>query len=55
VLPGERGTAAEEDEREEARRSLDRLQRALDEPGEDVRRAVQHLPRETPTPPPATG
>ena len=54
VLPGERGTAAEEDEREEARRSLDRLQRALDEPGEDVRRAVQHLPRETPTPPPAT-
>ena len=27
---------------------------ALDEPGEDVRRAVQHLPRETPTPPPAT-
>ena len=47
VLPGERPTAAEEDERVEARRNLDRLQDALDAPGDDPRRTVQHLQRET--------
>lgn len=46
LLPGERAVAAEEDERVEARRTLDRLQQALDEPGEDARRPVLHLPRE---------
>lgn len=46
LLPGERAVAAEEDERVEARRTLDRLHQALDEPGEDARRPVLHLPRE---------
>lgn len=46
LLPGERAVAAEEDERVEARRALERLHQALDEPGEDARRPVLHLPRE---------
>ena len=47
LLPGEVAVAAEEDERVEARRALDRLHQALDEPGTDTRRPVVHLPRET--------
>jgi hypothetical protein len=46
LLPGERAVAAEEDERVEARRTLDRLHQALDDPGDDPRRPVLHLPRE---------
>lgn len=52
LLPADRATAAEEEESQEARRALDRLQRALDEPVEDARRPVLHLARET-VPPPA--
>lgn len=47
LLPADRATAAEEEESQESRRALDRLQRVLDEPGEDTRRPVFHLPRET--------
>lgn len=47
LLPAEVAVAAEEDERVEARRALDRLHQALDEPGTDTRRPVVHLPRET--------
>ena len=53
LLPADRATAAEEEESQEARRALDRLQRALDEPVEDARRPVLHLPRETVSPPAA--
>jgi len=53
LLPGERAVAAEEDERVEARRTLDRLHHALDEQGDDPRRPVLHLPRETATLPPS--
>lgn len=48
LLPAETAVAAEEDERVEARRTLDRLHRALDEQHVDTRRPVVHLPRETP-------
>ena len=46
LLPADTAVAAEEDERVEARRTLERLHRALDEPGADARRPVVHLPRE---------
>ncbi len=49
LLPDVRAVAAEEDEREEARRLLDRLHQALDELGDDPRRAVLHLPNDTVT------
>jgi GGDEF domain-containing protein len=49
LLPDVRAVAAEEDEREEARRLLDRLHRALDELGDDPRRPVLHLPNDTVT------
>jgi diguanylate cyclase (GGDEF)-like protein len=48
LLPAETAVAAEEDERVEARRALERLHRALDEQKTDTRRPVVHLPRETP-------
>lgn len=46
LLPADQPTAAEEEESQESRRALDRLQRALDEPVEIGRRPVIHLPRE---------
>lgn len=55
LLPADRPAAAEEEERLEARRALDRLQRALDEPGEDNRRPVIHLPREQASDPTVQG
>ncbi len=55
LLPADRATATEEDERIEARRTLERLQKALDEPGEDPRRPVLHLPRESHSTPAAAG
>lgn len=55
LLPANRPAAAEEEERLEARRALDRLQRALDEPVEDNRRPVIHLPREQASDPTVQG
>jgi diguanylate cyclase (GGDEF)-like protein len=49
LLPDERPVAAEEDERVEARRALDRLHRALDERS-DTPRPVVHLPQVAPIP-----
>lgn len=48
LLPAEKAAAAEEDERVEARRTLERLHQALDQQGLEARRPVVHLPRETP-------
>jgi diguanylate cyclase (GGDEF)-like protein len=48
MLPAERETAAEEEERVEVQRTLDRLHRSLDELADDPRRTVLHLPREQP-------
>jgi len=46
LLPAEREIADEEEERVEARRTLQRLHAALDELADDPRKAVLHLPRE---------
>lgn len=47
LLPADRAHAAEEEESQESRRALERLQRVLDEQGDESRRPVLHLPRET--------
>jgi diguanylate cyclase (GGDEF)-like protein len=46
MLPADRETAAEEEERVEVKRTLERLHQALDELADDPRRLVLHLPRE---------
>jgi diguanylate cyclase (GGDEF)-like protein len=55
LLPAEREIATEEEERVEARRTLQRLHRALDELADDPRKAVWHLPREQPANPALAG
>jgi len=46
MLPADRETAAEEEERVEVKRTLERLHHALDELADDPRRPVLHLPQE---------
>ncbi|MDP2406980.1 MAG: 7TM diverse intracellular signaling domain-containing protein [Hydrogenophaga sp.] len=55
LLPVDRETAAEEEERVEARRALQRMHRALDQLADEPRKAVWHLPREQPVNPALTG
>lgn len=45
LLPGDQALGQEEDEREEIRRCMDRLHRALDELASEARKPVLHLPR----------